>query len=117
MFKKLLKQFRDRYVINQAWNAPVPEFTPSRVCRYGIRFSGRVQNVGFRLEVAELAKNLGLTGFCENLPDGDVYAQLQGPENKILYLVSFMESLVRIRITEKIMEELPLQEERGFAIR
>ena len=56
MFKKLLKQFQDRYVINQAWNAPVPEFTPSRVCRYGIRFSGRVQNVGFRLELAELAK-------------------------------------------------------------
>ena len=117
MFKKLLKQFRDRYVINQAWNAPVPEFTQSSVCRYGIRFSGRVQNMGFRLEVAELAKNLGLTGYCENLPDGDVYAQLQGPENKILYLVSFMESLTRIRITDRIMEELPLQEETGFAIR
>ena len=117
MFKKMLKQFRDRYVINQAWNAPVPEFTESRLCRYGIRFSGRVQNVGFRLEMAELAKNLGLTGFCENLPDGDVYAQLQGPENKILYLVSIMESLVRIRITEKILEELPMLEEKGFAIR
>ena len=117
MLKKILKQFRDRYVINHTWNSQVPEFTESRVCRYGIRFSGRVQNVGFRLEVAELAKKLDLTGFCENLPNGDVYAQLQGPENKILYLVSFMESLVRIRITEKILEELPLQEEYGFVIR
>ena len=117
MFQKMLKQFRDRYVVNQAWNTPLPEFTQSRVCRYGIRFSGRVQNVGFRLEVAELARNWELTGYCENLPDGDVYAQLQGPENKIQYLVSFMESLVRIRITEKILEELPLQEEYGFVIR
>ena len=117
MFKKMLKKFRDRYVVNQARNTPLPEFTESRLCRYGIRFSGRVQNVGFRMEVAELAKSLNLTGYCENLPDGDVYAQLQGPENKIQYLVSFMESLVRIRITEKIIEELPLREETGFAIK
>ena len=115
--QKKLKQFRDQYVVGQAQNAELPEFEPSILCRYGIRFSGRVQNVGFRLEVAELAKNLGLTGYCENLPDGDVYAELQGPQNRILYLVSFLESLVRIRITDKKIEKLPLLEEVGFRIK
>ena len=117
MIKKALKHIRTQYVIRQVQQAVIPAFSSSDICRYRVLFSGRVQNVGFRLEVAELARNLELTGYCENLPDGDVYAQLQGPENKIQYLVSFMESLVRIRIREKIMEELPLQQETGFAIR
>ena len=111
---KLLKGIRDRYVINQAWKARIPEFGASEVCRYRIRFSGRVQKVGFRLEVGELAKRLGLSGFCGNLPNGDVEAELQGEEEKILFLVKFMESLVRIRVREKTMEKIPVLAEVGF---
>lgn len=117
MIKEKLKQLRDRYVIAQAWNAPLPEFEGADFFRYRIRFSGRVQKVGFRLEVSELAKRLGLTGFCKNLPNGDVYAELQGQRDKILFLVSFMGSLVRIRIREKTMEEIPVQEETEFSIK
>ena len=117
MVKQKLKQLRDQYVIRQAWNAPLPEFDRSPLCRYRIRFSGRVQKVGFRLEVSELAKRLGLTGFCRNLPGGDVYAEMQGPRDRIVFLVNFLESLVRIRITSKTMEEIPLLEETGFEIK
>lgn len=106
--KKKIVQIRDAYVINQAQRAKLPKFKTGNVRRYRVTFSGRVQNVGFRLEVCELAKRLGLTGFCKNLQNGDVLAELQGPESKIQYLISFMESLVRIKIKNKVMEELEI---------
>lgn len=115
MVKTAFKKFRDWLVIDQVRRVKLPVFPPGRVCRKRITFSGRVQKVGFRLEVSELAKRLGLTGFCENLPGGDVLAEFQGPENKIRFLVSFMESLKRIRITRKIVELLPVRaDETGF---
>ena len=83
---------RDNYVINQVQRLKFPEFEAEDTCRYRVVFSGRVQKVGFRLEVCELAKRLELTGFCENLERGDVMVELQGPDNKIKYLISFMES-------------------------
>ena len=109
---------RDDYVINQAHSAKLPVFTENSIRRYRITFSGRVQNVGFRLEVCELAKRLGLTGYCENLENGDVLAELQGSDDKIQFLVSFMESLKRIKIREKIVEELDVKDgEDGFYAR
>ena len=99
-------KLRDDYVIHQAQSAKLPEFAGSQICRRRITFSGRVQKVGFRLEVCELAKRLGLTGFCKNLSDGRVQAELQGPEEKICFLVTFMETLKRVKITEKLVEEM-----------
>ena len=114
MIKKALKNLRTRYVIRQVQQAVIPAFSPSEIRRYRVLFSGRVQKVGFRLETTELAKRLGLTGFCRNLPSGDVCAEFQGETDRIRFLISFMESLTRIRIAQKTMEELPLQEESGF---
>ena len=116
MLKTAFKRLRDQYVINQVRRAAIPPFPPDRLCRYAITFSGRVQKVGFRLEVFELARRLGLTGWCENLPSGSVYAEVQGEENKIFFLIFFMESLKRIKITEKQMVLLPLcPEESNFS--
>ena len=64
--------------------------------------------MGFRLETCELAKRLGLTGFCQNLENGDVLAELQGPENRIHFLISFMESLKRIKIEHKEISVLDI---------
>lgn len=118
MMKEAFRKFRDQLVIDQVQRAKIPPFPPDRICRYRVIFSGRVQKVGFRLEVSELAKRLGLTGFCENLPGGNVLAEFQGPENQIRFLISFMESLKRIRITNKTIEELALRDgESGFGRR
>ena len=100
---------RDNYVIRQAERLCRTEFPPDETVRQRILFSGRVQHVGFRLEVSELARRLGLTGFCRNLENGDVLAELQGPENRIRFLVSVMESLIRIRIRRKEVTRLPLE--------
>lgn len=109
-FKVFFVTVRDNYVINQVQKIKLPKFAESEIVRYRILFSGRVQHVGFRLEVSELAKRLDLTGFCENLENGDVLAQLQGPEDKINFLMHFMESLKRIKITEKQVEFLSVVE-------
>lgn len=113
--KDNFKKVRDNYVINQVKNLKLPTFEINEIRRYRIVFSGRVQKVGFRLEVCELAKRLGLTGFCQNLENGEVLAELQGPDNKIKYLIAFMESLKRIKIKNKVITELEInKKEKGF---
>ena len=115
--KDSFKRIRNNYVINQVARIKLPEFKEDILKRYRITFSGRVQKVGFRLEVSELAKRLGLTGYCENLDNGDVLAELQGTDGKINYLVSFMESLKRIKIMNKVIEPLAIiNEETEFLI-
>lgn len=114
-FKVFFVTVRDKCVINQVQKIKLPKFAESEIVRYRILFSGRVQHVGFRLEVSELAKRLDLTGFCENLENGDVLAEFQGPSVKIKFLVTFMESLVRIKITNRKMTKLELiPDEKGF---
>lgn len=109
--KDSLKRIRDTYVIRQVQNVNLPKFTEENIHRYRISFRGRVQKVGFRLEITELANRLGLTGSCRNLENGAVLAELQGPDDKIWYLVSFMESLKRIKIREKEVRELEVDPE------
>ena len=104
--KEKLITVRDDYVKNQAANAKLPEFEESRILRYRIQFSGRVQHVGFRLELSELAKRLDLHGFAENMENGDVIAELQGEEMRIQYLIHFMDHLKRIKIKNMKIEEI-----------
>ena len=107
--KEKISKFKNNYVINQVKNAKIPEFSEnSDIIRKRMTFSGKVQNIGFRLEFSELARRLGLTGFCENLENGDVLAELQGPEDKIQFLISFMESLRRIKIRNKTVSKLDI---------
>lgn len=114
---KTLKKIRDNYVLNQVMKARLPEFAESETVRYRYTFSGRVQKVGFRYALSEMAKRLGLTGRCRNCENGDVQAEIQGAQNKIDYLVHFMNTPWRIKITEKVAEKLsPISEENGFDI-
>ena len=46
--------------------------------RVRARYSGRVQGVGFRYAVVELARPLALDGYVCNLPDGDVEVVAEG---------------------------------------
>ena len=104
----MLKEFRRNYVINQVAKVKLPEFTEDKTVRMGITFSGRVQRVGFRLEVEQLAKRLGLTGNISNLENGDVRLEIQGAKNKILFIIDFMNNLIRIKIRSMKKENLPL---------
>ena len=110
----LFKNFRDNYMRSSIEKMNFPEFPADEERRYQIFFSGIVQGVGFRYEAWLIAEKLGLTGFAENLPNGDVYVEIQGPKNKILHFIHCMESIKRISIEQKAIDELPLKEETAF---
>ena len=54
--KERFTRVRDNYIINQVKKANIPHFNNKNIIRYKIVFKGRVQRVGFRMEVCELAK-------------------------------------------------------------
>lgn len=103
---KVLKKMRDQYVINHANRIKIPVFKPSKIERKRIIFSGRVQKVGFRLELSCLAKRLKLTGMVRNLEDGSVEAEIQGEREKIDFLIQCMKSLKRAKVIKVIIHEM-----------
>jgi len=59
--------------------------------RARVRISGRVQGVFFRDSTREKAEELGLSGYVENTPDGDVEALFEGPSEKIKQMLRWCE--------------------------
>lgn len=94
-----LSQWRDRYVMWHAGTFPVPIFEDRVIVRERILFDGRVQKVGFRLEIETLANRLSLAGFAQNVTSGQVLAEVQGTEQQIDYLIMCMCSLKRASVT------------------
>ena len=56
--------------------------------RREVYYSGRVQGVGFRYTVRNLAARFRVTGFVKNLPDGGVQLVAEGPPEEIEKLLS-----------------------------
>ncbi|HEX5790910.1 MAG TPA: acylphosphatase [Luteolibacter sp.] len=54
-------------------------------------FEGRVQGVGFRYTVKDLARGFEVCGWVRNLPDGSVELQVMGEEAE---LKDFLEEIV-----------------------
>jgi acylphosphatase len=54
-----------------------------------IKVIGLVQGVFFRHTTRKVARRLGLTGFVKNMPDGSVYIEAEGPEEKLYELLDF----------------------------
>lgn len=105
---KFFKRIRNNYVIKQVKEAHIPDLGEADFVRQHYVFSGRVQHVGFRLEVEQLAKRLELTGWVRNCNNGDVEMEIQGPRERIEFLVEFMNGLKRIKIHNCQMYEEPV---------
>lgn len=108
--KSYIKKWRNIYVINHAKRAKLPDFKSTPTIRKRLVFSGRVQNVGFRLEVSVLAKRLELVGWVKNKEDKTVEAEVQGESAKIDFLMKHMKSLKRAAVQDITMESLPMIE-------
>lgn len=80
------------------------------IVRKKLIFKGEVQFVGFRFQSKYLADTLGLTGYVENLPNGDVLMEVQGRERTIDDLVLCLHQRSPIRIDSVEEEYLPLKE-------
>jgi acylphosphatase len=48
------------------------------IIRTHVLITGKVQGVGYRFATAQVATQLGLTGWVQNLPDGRVEAVFEG---------------------------------------
>lgn len=115
--KRFIQKLQRKYISSKVAWADVLEFDSLNLVRKRIIFSGRVQNVGFRYEVFNMANRLRLTGWVKNLADGNVEMEVQGAEEKILFLIKHMKSLKRVQVTDVTIKELEIIEtEDGFQI-
>lgn len=109
----IFKKIWDGYFIWHANSIKLPTFAPSPIIRKKVTFSGKVQKVGFRLEVYCIAERLQLTGWVKNLEDGSVEAELQGEESKIDFLVHCMNSLKRASVKKMTTISMPISHNDG----
>lgn len=56
--------------------------------RYSIIASGRVQGVGFRAYVQEIAYEMDIHGWVRNLPDGTVEIEAEGDDEKVMKFIT-----------------------------
>ena len=103
-----LKSARNTYICHQVNRVRLPDFEENRFVRRHITFHGRVQKVGFRIELAQMAERLELTGWVKNAENGEVIAEVQGFESRIRFLLKFMNSLSNASKSEKwIINPIP----------
>lgn len=62
----------------------------SEQARLDVTIRGRVQGVSFRYYTARRARDLGLTGYVRNKPDGTVEVVAEGQRARLEELLSFL---------------------------
>ncbi len=70
----------------------------SSVYQLEARFTGRVQGVGFRARVMDLARGFEVTGRVSNLDDGGVHLFAEGAEREVLDFLDTIETAMRAHI-------------------
>ncbi len=73
-------------------------------------FEGRVQGVGFRYTVKDLARGFDVCGWVKNLPDGSVELQVMGEPTEVADFIREIneESPVARNIKQHRVETIPL---------
>ncbi|MHB8481876.1 MAG: acylphosphatase [Nitrospiria bacterium] len=91
--------------------------TNKEIERRHILVSGNVQGVGYRKFVAAHAVKLSLTGFCKNLPSGEVEVEVQGSSEKIEELTGHLyKGPPRGKVEKISVSFIPLKQDSGFII-
>jgi acylphosphatase len=67
--------------------------------------SGMVQGVGFRYFILHHARQLGLTGWVRNLPNGDVEIQAEGNREFVESLVTYARRGPRLAVVSNVRVE------------
>lgn len=85
---------------------------------YRFIVTGRVQGVYFRQSTAEKSRNLGLSGWVKNLPDGRVEGMAQGPSVALAALKTWLhQGPPAARVDDLQWIRCELQAESGFEVR
>lgn len=81
----------------------------NKMKRIHVFFSGKVQGVGFRNTTERLARELGLSGWVKNQPDGRVEMLAEGMDEPISKLIELLDK--KFQIDSKEILELELSRE------
>ena len=80
--------------------------------------SGKVQGVWFRVATQDQAKNLGLTGWVRNLPEGQVEVLAFGAEDKLARLYEWLKQGPELaEVVDVMREEVPWEVHGRFAVK
>ena len=85
--------------------------------RWRVRFYGKVQFVGFRHTAMLLARQLGLSGWVRNMPDGSVLLEAQGQTSVLRQMLIRLKCRPPIHIEKAVIRVIPPEPgERSFRI-
>ena len=83
-----------------------------------IRYSGRVQGVGFRYTALQLARGYEVAGYVQNLPDGRVCVEVEGEREEVDGLLAAIEERMQGFVRQADRQDgMRPRQFRGFAIR
>lgn len=83
-----------------------------------IRVVGAVQGVFYRKAAQDTARDLGLTGFARNEPDGSVYIEVEGDPSKLEEFVAWCnEGSEGATVTNVQIEDAPPKHFPDFQIK
>jgi acylphosphatase len=86
--------------------------------RYEVLFAGRVQGVGFRMTVRQLARGRPITGYVQNLATGEVRLVAEGPKDELDELLSDIQQHMEGFIRDKRIDRRPaIGEFENFSVR
>ena len=78
---------------------------------------GRVQGVYFRAACASVARDLGLSGWVGNQPDGSVYAEFEGSAEAVEAMIDWCHTgSDRARVSQVDVTPMDLTGESGFSV-
>ena len=73
---------------------------------YKIHVTGHVQGVGFRWNAAKEARDLGIKGFIQNLPDGSVYIEAEGTADQLNIFIEWCRRNPGSSIVESVTADI-----------
>ena len=73
--------------------------------RIRVVYSGRVQGVGFRWQVSQVAENFAVTGFVRNLEDGTVELLVEGYLGEVRGMIEAVDQTLKDFWVSKVEDE------------
>ena len=93
-----------------------PDNAPMLVCKH-VRYSGRVQGVGFRQTARSIAGGYAVAGFVRNLPQGDVEMVVQGELAEVETVLKAISQRMEHYIRQSVQRDEQVRDYDGFEIR
>jgi acylphosphatase len=86
------------------------------ICK-AVRYSGRVQGVGFRYTAQHLAAGFAVAGWVRNCPDGDVELVAEGGADEVERFLAAIAARMAGHIARTVVRDMPPEGHNGFHIR